>query len=152
MQHRLAPRGSTTLLPFPLSQSPPSRDLVVHGCAREKRVSPEVFHDGARRFESDATRLSLPRGTVCCALNNAVAQHCLQLFARTSTKCALALADIAASTYLGKDSVAIIFAQRENRLPRLWTAQKEAIRSPTSSECGSFRKRPTCEGPHLRCP
>ena len=37
-------------------------------------------------------------------------QQSLQLFARTSIKCALALADIAASTYLGKGSAAIIFA------------------------------------------
>ena len=95
VQHRLAERRSTTLLPFPLSPKSPSRNLVVHA-AREKQVSLELFHDAARRLESDTTRLSSPRGTVCGALKNAVAQQGLQLFPRTSIECALAFADSAA--------------------------------------------------------
>ena len=48
--------------------------------AHEKSVSPELNCGAARRFQSDANRLS--RGTVCCALNNAFAQPSLQLFAQ----------------------------------------------------------------------
>ena len=50
--------------------------------AREKSVSPELIFCAARRFQSDATRLPSPRGTVCCALNNAFAHPSFQLFAQ----------------------------------------------------------------------
>ena len=51
--------------------------------AREKPVCPELFHDVARRFEFDISRLSSPRGTVCFVLINAAAQQGLQLNPRT---------------------------------------------------------------------
>ena len=74
--HSLAGGRSTNFLPFPLSPEPTKAEIQLSMVgARGKPVSPELFHGAARMFESDATRLSSSRGTVCCALNNAFAQR-----------------------------------------------------------------------------
>jgi len=66
VQHRLAVRRSTTLLPFPLSSEPTRAEIYLSMVgAREKPIHPELICDAARRLESDPTRWSLPRGTVC---------------------------------------------------------------------------------------
>ena len=65
VQHRLAERRSTTLLPFQLSPEPTKAEILLSKVsAREKPLSPELIHGAAKRFESDATRLSSQRRTI----------------------------------------------------------------------------------------
>ena len=65
-------RGEKKYNPSSLSAVPKAHQAEIQLSmvgALENPVSPELFHDAARRFDSDASRLSSPRGTVCCALN-----------------------------------------------------------------------------------
>ena len=75
-------RRSTTLLPFPLTPEPTNQRSGCPYWVLAKEVGSELIYDSARRFESDATRWSSPRGTVFCSLSNVFAQQSLQLFAQ----------------------------------------------------------------------
>ena len=61
--------AARNLLPFPLSPKPTKAEMKLSTtCVRREPVSPELVQEAAGDVCIDATRLSLSRGAVCCAL------------------------------------------------------------------------------------